>query len=357
MLLLIAFQLSAQVLCTFKDTSVSRLLEEGFAIADEVMDRDSHGFKRLSTTQYIGNMREEGTEVVPSWLLGGGGGTTVIHLHGGDPALPIFEVRERVDWSIRYYCIDQRETATDMLYYLSIDEVLRREPYTYQDEIVYFSRPVMTDAGCLSAYVIYARDERFPQIAEQLPLLTRTGFASEQLSFRQISNLMHTIIGMALRLRRHSFGFEAILADYGSISFHRSMTDRERIFVIPPKHGFGFAIYRDEREDERKLFAFMAFIMHGQLNPDVYYFAYIDQVISHAFYRDSETPDPIRLIRFRTLRELLGDEFAGYQLRSVRNDIQEWLGLIREEWYKPEPNPAAIPSIADFITGVAYILK
>jgi hypothetical protein len=349
MLLFIAFQLSAQVLCTIKDTSVSRLLEEGFDIVDEVIGRDSHGLVRLTPTYDIAGRTEEGTEVVPSWLFGDDGGTTVVHIYRDDVNSRVLKVRESDDWWIHYYATPPGMTFVNMLQHFTVNELCREEDQIYQDEIIYFS--AMNDTGARWAYVIYARDTRFDELGERIPLVDGRRFPSEQLSFRQISNLLHTIIRLTFR---HAITGDLRTGDYEDMSFHLSLTDPNEIFVIPPKFP---RRYQGEVHDI-DLFMFMGFIMHGQTALH-WTFARIDNrvIVRQAFYRDSVTPDPVLDIRFRPLSELLGEAFAGYDLSTVSSHFQEWLRLITGEYYAAQPNADAIPKITDLIDPGQYVLK
>jgi hypothetical protein len=81
MLMLMVLYLSTHVLCTVRDTSLSRLIDEGFGVSDQVLARDSRGIDRvLSQFQGAGGPR---TDFVPSWLLAGVGGIGV-EIHLGD---------------------------------------------------------------------------------------------------------------------------------------------------------------------------------------------------------------------------------------------------------------------------------
>jgi hypothetical protein len=91
----------------------------------------------------------------------------------------------------------------------------------------------------------------------------------------------------------------------------------------------------------------------------------IDEFLRRAFFLDSDTPEPLNAVdefplpyRFKSLQEVVGDEFLGYDREYIRSRFVEFVLLIRLEWENAEPNPAPIPSIVELIEGVDdFILK
>jgi hypothetical protein len=376
MLLFIVLQLSAQVLCTVRDTSLSRLIDEGFGVADEVWARDSGGFERV-VSQFRGP-RGPMTDVIPSWLLGGGEGTSAIHLGAHvnyNPNFPgneelkrsDYEIEGMGDWIISY----THEYAGRVdLGSLAANELLHRSHYIRPVDIVYFSRPNPgTEKSWM--YTIFDNGPRRLLLGPQ-PTWVREWVRLSVISFRQKCIKIQALMDLSLLLRRHprihdSADFSvAVKVDHTVenpklllVNTHRPRFRPQpvRVANLPDiLYRVADLIHREDHNMPVVDYGPYAYSLRGWWAPRM------EEFLRHGFFLDSDSPEPFypgrnHLYTFKTLQEVLGDEFEGYDREYIRSKFREFVELVRHEWDQPEPNPAAIPSIVDLIEQTEYVLK
>jgi hypothetical protein len=199
MLLLIVLYLSTYVLCTVRDTSLSRLIDEGFGVVDEVMARDSQGFDRV-VSRFQGR-RGPKVDVVPTWLFGGAEGTSVeIHLGATlgrrHDELDSYELRHgRFDhriqgmgnWIISYTL----QTAEYLSTELAANELMGRCRHIVPANVVYFSRP-NPDTVSSWVYTIVDHSPRHLLLGAN-PIPTYRVMSATRLSLRQKSNIIEAV--------------------------------------------------------------------------------------------------------------------------------------------------------------------
>jgi hypothetical protein len=372
MLLLIVFYLSAHVLCTVRDSSLSRLIDEGFGVADQVMARDSRGFDRV-VSQFQGRQGPQ-VDVVPSWLLGGADGTSVeIHLGARanqDAYYDVdtlemgygrydYEIEGMANWIISY---TQQDAGRFSLSELAANELLGRCRHILPARVVYFSRP---NPHTVSSWV-YTIVDNGPRrlLLGASPVPTYRWMSETRLTLRQKSNIIEAVTDWSLLLRRHPRirdGVDSLLT--------RSEVDPtqeypEFVMVITkiPELRIHRLSIRDE--DVSNVLLLVAHLIHrDEKSISRYAFRNMSRFLAHAFFSYSDSPQPVNddsghLYRFKSLQEVIGDEFPGYDREYIRSKFAEFVRLFRLEWDNVEPNPAAVPSMVDLIEEDQYhILK
>jgi hypothetical protein len=387
MLLFIAFQLPAQVLCTVRDTSLSRLIDEGFGVADEVMAWDSHGFERIvsqfrgprgpqfdgvptwmfqgvkSVVSLFRGPREPLIDVVPSWLLGGGEGTSLIRLGArveqDVQGIYEYEIQGMDNWIIRYSLV--RTDLVD-LEQMAANELVHRTRHTLPVNIVYFSRP-SPETEYSWMYSIRDDGPRRFLLGTNEPQ-TLHWLRTNRIPFRGISSLIQAFIDWSLLLRRYPH-IEVHVSYIINRSDQRMPEDPDWTLVMRKTPEFLRNEYRVIHENVSSVLTLAAHFMHRHAECLA---RNTDDDLFHrgAFFLDSDSPESIiarknfmlRPYRFRTLQDVLGDDFQGYDRDYIRSRFGIFVELVKLEWDRPEPNPAAIPSIVDLIEqGEGYIFK
>jgi hypothetical protein len=366
MILLIVLYLSAHVLCTVRDSSLSRLIDEGFGVADQVMARDSRGFDRV-VSQFQGR-RGPQVDVVPSWLIGGAEGPSV-EIHLGAPTNEDedgdtdddeefgryeYEIRGMANWIIYYSRPNARHADLNEF---AANELMGRCRHIVPANVVYFSRP-NPDTVSSWVYTIVDHGPRRSLLgANSIP--TYRWMRTTGLSLRQKSNIIEAVTDWSLLLQRHPR-----IRDGADSLLTRSEVDPahdDPVFFmtrIPQS-----IIHPLSRRDEglSSVLSLVAHLIHqGERTLDFYD---MDLFIRHAFFLDSDSPEPLYAFRltgppypyrFKTLQEVIWDEFPGYDREYIRSKFAEFVRLFRLEWNRPLPNPAEIPSIVDLIEEDQY---
>jgi hypothetical protein len=371
MLLLIVFYLSAHVLCTVRDSSLSRLIDEGFGVSDQVMARDSRGFDRV-VSQFQGPGGPL-TDVVPSWLLGGVGGTSVeIHLGAriiedgneygdtddeGEFDRLAYEIEGMDNWIISY---TYQDAGLVDLGKFAANELLFRCRYILPVNIVYFSRPNPGTAGSWIYTIVDNGPRRL--LLGASPVFTYM-VVSMPFSLRRISQIIKALTDWSLLLRRYRHIRDRVDSLLGRSQADLTPDNPEFIMAMTKTPGFRTPRPRSERvEDASKILLLLAHLIHHDANRHCNYD--LDEFIRRAFFLDSELPEPLNTIRgspcsyrFETLQEVIGDEFPGYEREYIRSKFAEFVRLFRLEWDNVEPNPVAVLSIVDLIEDQYHILK
>jgi hypothetical protein len=320
---------------------------------------DSQGFERV-VSQFSGTGTRR--DVIPSWLVGGeDGGTSVIHLgkrvYLDNYSLATvncrdYEIEGMENWVIRYTHgvgghFDLNEIAAN--------ELLYRSRHTLPVNVVYSSRP---DPASLSSWMYFIMDVRSHRLflgPGKDPSVRRTKFT--RLPFRQLSTAIQAVTDWSLLLRRYS----DILQSAESV-FHRSkvnnMSDEPVLTLVMATPPSLFCCGYTRHENVVEVLKFVAHVIHRDMNESIiilddYTFIDVEEFLRRAFFLDSYSPEPVhsepRVYRFRTLQDVLGDEFEGYDREYIRSMFQAFVELVKFEWDQPEPNPGAIPSIVDLI--------
>jgi hypothetical protein len=368
MLVLIVLYLSTHVLCTVRDSSLSRLIDEGFGVSDQVMARDSRGFDRV-VSQFQGP-RGRKVDVVPSWLLGGAEGTSVeIYLgvrtnqgeYGGGVDMEEFdrfeyEIQGMGNWIISY---TQQDARLVDLGEFAANELLGRCRHILPANVVYFSRP---DPGTARSW-IYTIVDNGPRrlLLGAIPIPAYRWMSETRLSLRQKSNIIEAVTDWSLLLRRHRH-----IRDRADLLLSRCQVDPtpdNPEFVMINTPGFRTHPRSVRVEDVSKILSLMAHLIHYDERSSSENYD-IDEFLRRAFFLDSDSPEPIYAIRrlngpsrpyrFKSLQEVVGDEFPGYDMEYIRSKFAEFVRLFRLEWNRPLPNPAEIPSIVDLIEEDQY---
>jgi hypothetical protein len=334
--------------CAVRDMSLSRLVDEGFGVVDEVIARDSYGVERV-VALFPHRSR---TEIVPSWLLGGGEeGKSIIHLGGmlGWSSRKIeYEILEREDWIISFYELFRGEFDGSDLMAITVSELLRRSRFTAAVGTIYFSRPN-------NSFWSYAIREKPPKLPQYTPNPFGFLFTNHRLTFRQLSEVIQANVEWSLLLRRHPHLARAALATFRDTKFSFI---HDKLSVVLAESKLGDSRILERCENLGDLLTHVAHVIHDKQWP-IDRKPNFDNFIRHAFFFDSPTPDPMETgnnwaglptqYNFKALPDVLGDEFRDYQIDFVRYKFQEFVRLIEYEWDLAEPNPAAIPSIVQLI--------
>jgi hypothetical protein len=354
MILLIVFLLSAHVIGTNRDVSVSRMFDEGFHVRDEVLARDSQGFDRV-VSQFRGP-RAPGVDVVPSWLLGGAGGTTqVIHLgvptnrraDGYD-----YEIQEMPGWTISYYEVDARHINIYM-YHLAANELLRRCRHIQAHNVVYFSRP---NPGTTKSWVYTIIDDG-PPIPKVLWIMSRAP------SLRERCRVIETVTDLSLLRIRHPH----IMIDPFQCLIHS--LSRINLLDTGIMPSCSYCVHNHPARTLRDTLARIGQLIHSDSRGtfNLRFGFYTDEFIRRAFFLDSETPAPLSnaeglVYQFRSLEEVIGSEFPEYARDEIPSKFAQFVDLFTHAWRMTESDPISIPprveSIVDLIDQIPpFVLK
>lgn len=371
MLLLIVLHLSAQVFCTVRDTSLNRLIDEGFGVAHEVMARDSRGVDRV-VSQFRGP-RGAMIDVIPSWLVGGEEGTSVqIRLGARVDGIEVddvdrgldgrtaheYEIQGMEDWIIRY---EWNSVAATDLQDMAANELLFRSRHTLPVNILYFSRPDPETPWSWCYTIVDHRPRRLlfgiPQWAAEMRLPS---------PLRKISSVIEAVIDWALLLRRYPHINDSARLIFGRSQINHSPDDPELTFVMVMPLGFHSVRDFVRDDDLTENLELVAGFIHHNERLDKFAFRDAEEFVRHAFFIDSDSPGPIYAdptfyhfhneYTFKTLQEVLGDEFEGYDIDEVRSKFREFVELIRHEWNQRVPNHAAIPSLVSRVEDIDYFI-
>jgi hypothetical protein len=360
MLLLIVFVLSSHVLCTIRDESLTRLVLEGFEIADEVMARDSRGFERV-VSQFRGP-KGPLVDVVPSWLLGGEDGTSVeIRLGGRGRDITLnsmmYHIQGSDNWFISYARPAPRLAD---LHDLGVNELLRDCPYTLPFDVLYFSRPDPdTDISWVYTIVDYGPHRRM--LGGHL-ISPWSWMMYNQLSLRQKSNIIEAITEWSLRLRRRPYinvsAPELLL---------QSVVHPNREFVMAMNRipDLNLSVPKDERSAVSfvDILADIAYVIQSLGSTGTYMKTYQEEILRHALFLYSESPEPVvdeegHQYDFISLEQVRGDEFLGYHASQLRSCLVEFVDEFRRAWDTPDDD-TKILSIVERIERLPqeYLLK
>jgi hypothetical protein len=339
MLLLIVFLLSSHVLCTIRDESLTRLVREGFQIADEVMATDSRRFERV-VSQFRG---PEGplVDVVPSWLLGGEDGTSV-EIRLGDPGRDapvyprIYHIQGRDNWFIHYSRPERRLAG---LQDLAANESLRGCRYTLPVDVLYFSRPD-PDTEMSWVYTIFDLGPH-RRMLDANPIMASRWMFQTRLSLRQKSHIIEAMMVRSLRIRRCP-----CISDYVLLADCAVNPPADNPVLFMATHVPVVGRPRNEvagiTRTVEDVLVDMARVIHSDgiswyhvPNRD-----YEDQFLRHALFLDSESPEPLVhpsgfSYHFISLEQVRGDEFSYFHAREIRSCFVEFVDEFRRAWEQP----------------------
>jgi hypothetical protein len=376
MILLIVFLLSAHVIGTNRDLSVERLVDEGFHVTDDVLARDSRGFERV-VSQFRGPQdpqlpgpREHWVDVVPSWLLGGAGGTTE-EIHLGDSTYRAidrcdYEIQERADWTISYYRLNAGDIS---LIDFAMNELLGRCRHISAANVVYFSRP-NPGTALTWMYTIIDHGPRRLKVGDT-PIPT-SQWMNQALPLRAKCRVIEAVTDFSFLRLRHPHikihPFAHLIQSQTQVNPDDPETLMAATFVPvggsfeQPHRGVSLP---DTLSEIGHMIHSLAFLGNRYNRYNGIFDE--DEFIRRAFFLDSENPAPLRnaegqVYQFRSLEEVIGHEFPEYARDEIPSKFAQFVDLFTRAWRMAESDPTSIPprveSIVDLIDQIApFVLK